>query len=92
MHIIVLVKQVPDIEKVQFLKDKGWVDRASADFEINPFDLNAIEAAQQMKEKLGATVTAISMGPASAEAVLKEAIARDADRGILLTDEKFAGA
>ena len=92
MHIIVLVKQVPDVEKAQFLKDKGWVDRASADSEINPFDLNAIEAAQQMKEKLGATVTAISMGPAPAEAVLKEAIARDADRGILLTDEKFAGA
>jgi len=92
LHIIVLVKQVPDIEKVQFLKDKGWVDRASADSEINPFDLNAVEAAQQMKETLGATVTAISMGPAPAEAVLKEAIARNADRGILLTDEKFAGA
>ncbi len=92
MHIIVLAKQVPDIEKVQFIKEKGWVDRKSADAEINPFDLNALEAAQQMKEKLGAKVTVISMGPASAEAVVRESIARDADRGILLTDEKFAGA
>ena len=92
MHIIVLAKQVPDIEKVKFLKDSNWVDRKSADTEINPFDLNAVEAAQQMKEKLGATVTVISMGPATAEAVLKEAIARDADRGILLTDDAFAGA
>jgi len=92
LHIIVLAKQVPDIEKVKFLKDSNWVDRKSADTEINPFDLNAVEAAQQMKEKLGATVTVISMGPATAEAVLKEAIARDADRGILLTDDAFAGA
>jgi len=92
LHIIVLAKQVPDIEKVKFLKDSNWVDRKSADAEINPFDLNAIEAAQQMKEKLGATVTVISMGPPSAEAVLREAIARDADRGILLSDGAFAGA
>jgi electron transfer flavoprotein beta subunit len=92
LHIIVLAKQVPDIEKVKFLKDSNWVDRKSADTEINPFDLNAIEAAQQMKEKLGATITVISMGPATAEAVLKEAVARDADRGILLCDDAFAGA
>jgi electron transfer flavoprotein beta subunit len=92
LHIIVLAKQVPDIEKVKFLNDSNWVDRKSADAEINPFDLNAIEAAQQMKEKLGATVTVISMGPPSAEAVLREAIARDADRGILLSDDAFAGA
>jgi electron transfer flavoprotein beta subunit len=92
LHIIVLAKQVPDIEKVKFLNNSNWVDRKSADAEINPFDLNAIEAAQQMKEKLGATVTVISMGPPSAEAVLREAIARDADRGILLSDDAFAGA
>jgi len=92
LHIIVLVKQVPDIEKVQFNKDSGWVDRSSADSEINPFDLNALEAAQRMKETLEATVTVLSMGPATAEAVLKEGVARNADRGILLTDEKFAGA
>ncbi len=92
MHIIVLAKQVPDIEKVKFLSDSNRVDRKSADAEINPFDLNAIEAAQQMKEQLGATVTAISMGPPSAEAVVREAIARDADRGILLADDAFAGA
>lgn len=92
MHIIVLAKQVPDIERVQFDKTTNWVDRSSADTEINPFDLNAIEAAQQMKEKLGATVTVVSMGPASAEAVLRECIARNADRGILLTDDKLKGA
>lgn len=92
MHIIVLAKQVPDIERVKFLSDSNRVDRKSAEAEINPFDLNAIEAAQQMKEQLGATVTVISMGPPSAEAVLREAIARDADRGILLCDDSFAGA
>ncbi len=92
MHIIVLAKQVPDIEKVKFLSETNRVDRKSADSEINPFDLNAIEAAQLMKEQLGATVTVISMGPPSAEAVLREGIARDADRGILLCDDSFGGA
>lgn len=92
MHIIVLAKQVPDIEKVKFLTDTNRVDRKSADSEINPFDLNALEAAQQLKERLGATITVISMGPPSAEAVLREAIARDADRGILLCDDAFAGS
>lgn len=92
MHIIVLAKQVPDIEKVKFDSETNRVDRKSAESEINPFDLNAIEAAQQMKEQFGATVTVISMGPTSAEAVLREGIARDADRGILLCDDAFAGA
>jgi electron transfer flavoprotein beta subunit len=92
LHIVVLAKQVPDIERVRFDENTNWVDRGSADAEINPFDLNAIEAAQQLKEQLGATVTVISMGPPAAEAVLRECIARNADRGILLTDDKLKGA
>jgi len=92
LSIIVLIKQVPDIEKVRFDFETGRLDRSSAEAVINPFDLNALEAAVQIKERMGATVTAISMGPKTAENSLRDAIARGADRAILLTDTRFAGA
>jgi len=92
LNIIVLIKQVPDIEKVRFDLETGRLDRSSAEAVINPFDLNALEAAVQIKEKMNATVTAISMGPKTAESSLRDAIARGADRAILLTDVRFAGA
>ncbi len=91
-NIIVLVKQVPDMKSVKFNVDEGKVDRSSAGVEINPFDLNALEAAALMKEKIGGTVIAISMGPPQAESALQEAVVRGADRGILLTDRRFGGA
>jgi electron transfer flavoprotein beta subunit len=93
MNIIVLIKQVPDMEKVKFDREKGVIDRKSAGTEINPFDLNALEAAIQLKDKgENVHVTALSMGPPSAESALKEAIARGADEGILLSDRTFGGA
>jgi len=92
MRIIALIKQVPDMEKVKFDREKGVVDRKSAGTEINPFDLNALEAAVQIKENIGAEVIAISMGPQSADSALREAISRGADRGILLSDRKFGGS
>lgn len=91
-HIVVLVKQVPDIEKVKFDVEKGRIDRSSAPAETNPFDLNALETALQLKEKLNGRVTALTMGPPQAESTLRDAIARGADRAILLTDRRFAGA
>ena len=91
-RIVVLIKQVPDIEKVRFDVETGRVDRSSAPAETNPFDLNALEAALQIKERCGGTVTVISMGPRQAESSLKDAIARGADRAILLTDPRLAGA
>ena len=41
MHIIVLIKEVPDMNKVKFDAERGVIDRSSAPGEINPFDLNA---------------------------------------------------
>ena len=92
LKIVVLVKQVPDIEKVKFDAEKRKIDRTSASAETNPFDLNALEAAFQIKEKLGGEITAITMGPSQAESTLRDALARGADRVILLRDRKFAGA
>ncbi|WP_312700136.1 electron transfer flavoprotein subunit beta/FixA family protein [Sedimentibacter sp.] len=92
MNIIVLVKQVPDMEKVKFDREAGRIDRSSAGTEINPFDLNALEAALQISENTNGKVTALTMGPPQAEEALREAIARGADEGILLTDVKFGGS
>ncbi len=92
IRIIVPIKQVPDMTQVKFDTVKGTVNRSSATAEINPFDLNALEAAVKLKEKLGGEVTVISMGPPSAEQSLKDAISRGADRAVLLTDTAFAGA
>jgi len=91
-HTIVLVKHVPDIEKVRFDVETGRIDRSSAPGEINPFDLNAVEVAVRLKEKLGGMVTALCMGPPQAESSLRDAIARGVDRAVLLTDSRFAGA
>lgn len=92
MKIVVLVKQVPDMDTVKFDREKGVIDRASAGVEVNPFDLNALEAGIQLKDKLGAEVYVLSMGPPRAEETLKDAISRGADAGYLLTDRLFGGA
>jgi len=92
MNIVVMVKQVPDMEKVKFDREKGVIDRKSAGTEVNPFDLNALEVAVDIVEKIGGDITAISMGPATASEALREAIARGAHKGILLSDRKFGGA
>jgi len=92
MRIIVPLKQVPDMNQVKFDIEGGRVDRSSAGVEINPFDLHALEAAVQIKEGVGGTVTVISMGPRRTEASLRDALARGADSAVLLEDRKFAGA
>ena len=92
LNVVVLLKQVPDIEKVRFDSEKGRLDRSSAEAVVNPFDLNALEAAVQLKEQTGGSVTVLSMGPPSAEEALRDALARGADKAILLSDVKFGGA
>ena len=92
MKIIVLIKQVPEMEKVKFDTEKGVINRKSAGVEINPFDLNALETAVQIKEEIGGEIIGLSMGPERASESLKEAIARGADEGYLLTDSNFGGS
>jgi len=92
LSIVVLIKQVPEIEKVRFDYETGRLDRSSATAVINPFDLNALEAGVEIKEKIGGVITALSMGPEKAEESLRDAVARGADQAVLLTDARFAGA
>jgi electron transfer flavoprotein beta subunit len=92
MDILVLIKEVPDMQKVKFDSEKGVVNRSSADSEINPFDMNALQAAIDLKNQYGANVTVLTMGPPSAERSLRDAYARGCDHMILMTDRKFGGS
>jgi electron transfer flavoprotein beta subunit len=95
LKIIVLAKQVPDTRNVgkDAMKADGTVNRAALPAIFNPEDLNALEQALQLKDQCpGSTITVLTMGPVRASEILREAIYRGADEGILLTDRAFAGA
>ena len=63
MKIIVCIKQVPGSSQVEIDPVTGVLIRDARNTKMNPYDLYAIETALRIKEKTGATVTAISMGP-----------------------------
>jgi electron transfer flavoprotein beta subunit len=92
MKVVVCIKQVPDTAEVKINPETGTLIREGIPSIINPFDMHAIEAGLQMKEKIGGTVTVLTMGPPQAETALKEAIAMGADEGVLLSDRAFAGS
>jgi electron transfer flavoprotein beta subunit len=90
----VLVKQVPDTHNItgDVMTEAGTMNRNALPAIFNPEDLNALEMALEIRDRFGGTVTVITMGPPKASGVLREALFRGADRVILLTDRKFAGA
>ncbi|WP_371364466.1 Caffeyl-CoA reductase-Etf complex subunit CarD [Sporomusa rhizae] len=92
MNIVVCVKQVPDTTEVKIDPVTNTLIRQGVPSIVNPFDKNAVEAALQLKEKHGGTVTVISMGPPQAKEALKECLAMGADEAILLSDRAFGGA
>ena len=92
MNIIVCVKQVPDTSEVRINPETNTLVREGVPSIINPYDLHALEAALQIKEKTGAKVTVITMGPPQAEDALREAISMGADDARLISDRAFAGA
>ena len=91
---IVCVKQVPDTANItgDAMKPDGTVNRAALPTIFNPEDLHALEAALQIRDRFGGTVTAVAMGPLAACEVLREALCRGADRAILLNDRRAAAS
>jgi electron transfer flavoprotein beta subunit len=91
---IVLVKQVPDTRNItgEVMSKDGTMNRNALPAIFNPEDLNALEMALQVKEQYGGSVTVLSMGPLQAAEVLRQSLYRGADRVILVSDRKFAGA
>src|SRR4051812_36379172 len=89
MKILVCVKQVPQKDAPLKLNESGTWIREDVSYEVNEPDAYALEEALRQKEKHGGEVVVITAGPARAQQVLREALAKGADRAIHLEDEKF---
>ena len=92
MRIIVCIKQVPDTAEVKINPETGTLIREGVPSIVNPFDMHAIEAGLQVRERAGGKVTVITMGPPQAESALRDAVAMGADDALLLSDKAFAGS
>jgi electron transfer flavoprotein beta subunit len=94
LEIVVCVKQVPATAEVDLVVDESGTEIRSAGLvqEMNEWDEYAIEEALLIKERLGGTVTAVTIGPEGSDAVLRRCLAKGADHVIWLRDEAFEGS
>lgn len=92
MHILACVKQTPKSDNVKIDPATGCLIRSGVESAMNPFDEYALEEAVCLKEQLGGSVSVITMGPPAAENVLRDSIARGADKVYQLGDTAFAGS
>jgi electron transfer flavoprotein beta subunit len=94
MDILVCVKHVPETAEADIKIDSTGktIEKAGLVFDINEWDDYAVEEAVRIKEKLGGTVTVITVGSEDANSTLRKCLARGADKAIRLSDPKFEGS
>jgi len=92
MRVAVCIKQVPETTEVKMNPETGTLIREGVPSIVNPFDVYALEEGIRLKERLGGSVVAVSMGPPQAKEALREALAMGVDEAVLLSDPAFAGA
>src|SRR5688572_23994890 len=93
MRIAVCIKQVPTRDWQPRLDESGtWIREQDASFEMNEPDAYALEEGLRLKEKHGGEVVVCSAGPARVAQVLREALARGADRAIHVEQDALASA
>jgi electron transfer flavoprotein beta subunit len=85
------MKQVPQKDAPLKLNESGTWIREDVSYEVNEPDAYALEEALRQKEKHGGEVVVITSGPARSQQVLREALAKGADRAIHLEDNAFVG-
>jgi electron transfer flavoprotein beta subunit len=88
MKIVVCIKQVPAKDAPLAITDGSWIRETDIGFEMNEPDSYALEEALRLKEKHSGEVVAVSMGPDRVKQTIKEALAKGADRGIHVADDK----
>jgi len=91
MKVLVCIKQVPQKDSPLKLNEGGTWIREDISYEVNEPDSYALEEALRQREKHGGEVVAITAGPARSQQVLREALAKGADRAIHLEDDRFVG-
>jgi electron transfer flavoprotein beta subunit len=88
MNILVCISQVPDTTaKIQVSGDGKSIDKAGVKFILNPYDEFAIEEGLRLKEKLGGTVTALTVGPETSKEILRTALAMGVDKAVIAKTE-----
>ncbi|HEY0407665.1 MAG TPA: electron transfer flavoprotein subunit beta/FixA family protein [Pyrinomonadaceae bacterium] len=91
MKIIVLMKQVANKDAIlRINKEATWIEESDLSYEVNESDGYALEEALRLKEKLGGEVVVCSMGPQRVKSVIKDALARGADRAIHVVGDNLA--
>src|SRR5580692_3913326 len=88
MKIVVCIKQVPAKDAPLAITDASWIRETDIGFEMNEPDSYALEEALRLKEKHTGEVIAVSMGPERVKQTIKEALAKGADRGMHIADDK----
>lgn len=94
-NIVVLVKYVPDATGDRKFEADNTVDRVGVDGLLSELDEYAVEQALQIKEKRAdeeITVTALTVGPAEAEAAVRKALQMGADKAVHVQDDAIAGS
>lgn len=94
MEILVCVKRVPDTSEneIELNSAGNDIDRDDLVYSVNEWDNYAVEEALQIVDKVGGSVTVVSVGDDEAEEVLRREMAMGADKGLLLSDDAFEGA
>jgi electron transfer flavoprotein beta subunit len=92
MKIIVMMKQVANKDAILRINKEGtWIEEGDLSFEVSESDGYALEEALRVREKLGGEVVVCSMGPARVKSVIKDALARGADRAIHVVGDNLGG-
>ncbi|HEY0877239.1 MAG TPA: electron transfer flavoprotein subunit beta/FixA family protein [Zeimonas sp.] len=92
MHIVVCVKQVPDSSQIRVHPVTNTIMRQGVPAVVNPYDLVSLEEALRIRDRFGARVTVLSMGPKMAVEALRKCVSFGADDAVLITDRVFAGS
>ena len=94
MEIIVCVKHVPETAEaeIKIADDERAIEKTGLVYDINEWDDYALEEAVLIKERIGGSVTAVTVGEDDSDRTLRKCLARGADKAIRLTDEKFKGS
>ncbi|MDR1684094.1 MAG: electron transfer flavoprotein subunit beta, partial [Elusimicrobiota bacterium] len=90
MNIIVCIKQVPDSTRVKVDPKTSTLVRSGVPSILNPYDHFALTEALKIKQKTGASISVLCMGPQQAQSVIRLALGLGADKGVLLSDRAFA--
>jgi electron transfer flavoprotein beta subunit len=94
MEILVCVKRVPDTaeNEIEIKRDGTDIARDDLVYSVNEWDNYAVEEAIQIRDKVGGSVTVVTVGDEESEEVLRREMAMGADNGVLLADDAFEGS